>query len=30
VLELDGNEATLTDGAASTFTGCKSGNGQPS
>jgi len=30
VLELNGNEATLTDGAASPFTGCKSGNGQPS
>ena len=30
VLELNGNEATLTDGAASPFTGCKSGNGQAS
>jgi len=28
VLELNGNEATLTDGAASPFTGCKSGIGQ--
>jgi len=30
VLELNGNEATLTDGAATPFTGCKSGSAQPS
>jgi len=28
VLELSGNEATLTDGAASSFTGCKSASAQ--
>ena len=28
VLELSGNEATLTDGAASSFTGCKSAGAQ--
>ena len=28
VLELNGNEATLTDGAASSFTGCKSAGAQ--
>ena len=28
VLELNGNEATLTDGAASPFTGCKSAGAQ--
>ena len=29
VLELSGNEATLTDGATPSFTGCKTGGGQP-
>lgn len=28
VLELSGNEATLTDGAASSFTGCKAASAQ--
>ncbi|MDK9701719.1 MAG: MliC family protein [Sulfuritalea sp.] len=28
VLELNGNEATLTDGAATPFTGCKSASAQ--
>lgn len=29
VLEISGNSATLTDGAAAAFTGCKAGGGEP-
>jgi hypothetical protein len=28
VLEISGNTATLTDGAAATFTGCKTGGSE--